>query len=293
MAQTPDHLVFSSLPPYHEDSVPTADGAAHAYFDFAKSQIVVVLADSLPNGTLQTLRYDLPNGVNPTVSWAVTTLPSGGYSYNYSISDDPRSARRSSSVSILTPDFDTTLARGDGSPWQFSMENTRVPDRSSTVGMAAMRRVTWTDTSTSNAKIVALTLAVTSQFAPGFCDLAIEGLVSTPLTAQVIASLPSSVVAAVQQATSPGIGIITRIATCPLFRSDTPKIVVASNYYAGIQHLMRNGSLDAGSSYVQQLSNYLQGFLSAGGVGMLAAPTFEPRSVLEQQIRDAISIALK
>jgi hypothetical protein len=254
---------------------------------------VIVLPDAGPNGSLQSLRYDLPNRTNPTLSWSVTSLPSGAYFYSYSISDDPNSGQRSSRISVLTPDHDSTLARGDKSPWQFSMESTRVPDRSSTAAMAAMRRIIWDDTSTATAKIAGLNLGLTSQYAPGFCDFSIEGQVAAPLTPEALASLPSSVLADVQQATSPGVGSVRRVAVCPLFRSDTPKTVVASNYHLGIQHLTRNGSLDSGSQYVQQLSSYLQEFLLAGGVGPLAAVTFEPGSSLEKQIQNAISIALK
>jgi len=291
--QTPTSVVFSTLPPLTPDSIPLSDGDARAFFDSAKNQIVIILPGPQSGVPPSVVRYDLPNRVNPVISWSVVPLKLGGYSYSYSVFDNPQSKQRSSQISVLTPDHDTTLARGDTSPWQFSLAETDLPDRTSTVAMASMRSVSWTDPSASGAKISGLSLGLTSQYLPGFCDFFVSGQVLAPLTPQALALLPPSIIADLQRAISPGIGNVRRTAVCPVFRADTPKTIVASNFYLGIQRLANHGELDSASSYMQQLSSYLREFLSAGGAGALAAPALEPGSALETQIQDAISISLK
>lgn len=298
MAQTPSgtsptRIAFSPLSPFTDAAVQNPQSAPSALVDFAKNQIVVVTTQSEADGSPVILRYDIPNRVNPTIAWSVSSLPSGANAYSYTVSDDSQSLQRSARISMLTPGFDTSLTRSDTSPWRLSLENTDVPDRSSTVSMAAMRRVIWNDPVSSATRISGLQLGLTSQFAPGFCDLYVEGQVPAPLTAEAAAQLPASILASVQQALSPGIGSVKRTGLCPLFRSDTPKTVVASNYYLGIQHLIRNGALTSASPYAQELSSYLESFLSSGGVGPVAAPAFEPGNAFERQIQNAIAIALK
>lgn len=290
--QIPATLAFSTLPPYTDSNLPN-DGHAHALFDFPNNQIVIILPPDQSGGSPRTLRYDVPNRVNPEISWAVAASPSGGYSYSYSLNDDPQSRQRSSWLAVLVPDHDTTLARADTSPWQFSVTHTQVPDRTSTVAMAAMNMVSWSDPSPLLTRLVGQKFALASQYSPGFCAFFVEGLVTNPLTAQALASIPAAIAPDVQRATSPGIGSTQKLAICPLFRTGTSKTVIASNYFLGIQHLAKQGDLDSTSKYFQQLSNYLQNFLSSGGVGSLASPDFEPGPSLERQIQNALSISLQ
>ncbi len=292
-AQRVARMAVSTLPPLTPASMEPTDGQAHAFMDFANNQIVVVLPSVGPDGTHNTLRYDVPNQVNPTVSWSVSESAPGRYLYSYSISDDPLSRQRTGRVSFLVPEHDATLVRSDSARWTFAVEKTSVPDRSSTVSMAAMRQISWTDPNISPAKVVALQLSVSSQYLPGLCVISLEGQVPHPVTAQALASLPASVASQVQMAAGPGTGTMRKTAACPLFRPDTQKSVIAGNYNFGLQVLVHHGELDGNSAYVQQLSAYLRNFLQSGSPGPIPAPAFAPQTAAEQQIQQALRIALQ
>jgi hypothetical protein len=291
--QRPASLVFSPLPPFTPSSLLVNDGRAHALFDGSKGQIVIVLPGEQPGTPSRAVRYDIANRVKPIISGAVTPLQTDGYLYSYSISDDLSSIQRSLRISLLLPDHDTSLTRADTTAWQLAMSNTAVPDRTSTAPLAHMRSVTWTDSDSSTAKIIGVNLKLISRYLPGVCEMSIAGQVSSPLTDQTLLSLPPEIAGDVQRAMSPGIGTVTRWVVCPLFRQDAQKAVIASNYHLGIQHLVRRGDLNGASDYVQKLSAYLSTFLSAGGVGTLAVPAFEPVTDLEKQVQNAIAISLK
>ncbi len=292
-AQHVARMVVSTLPGFTPSSMEPTDGQAHAFMDFANSQIVVVLPSVGPDGTHNTLRFDVPNQVDPTVSWSVSESAPGRFLYTYSISDAPQSRQRTGRVSFLAPEHDATLVRSDSAPWAFAMEQTSVPDRSGTVSMAAMRRISWTDPNISPAKVAALQLSVASQYLPGFCAIELEGQVPHSVTPQALASLPASVASQVQMAAAPGVGAVRRTAVCPLYPTDTQKSVIAGNYNFGLQVLVHHGDLDGNSAYVQQLSSYLRNFLASGSAGPLAVPAFAPQSAAEKQIQQATTIALR
>lgn len=292
-AQHVARMTLSTLPGFTPASMEPTDGQAHAFMDFSNNQIVVVLPSVGPDGTHNSLRFDVPNQVDPTVSWSVLESAPGRFLYAYSISDAPQSRQRTGRVSFLAPEHDATLVRSDSARWTFATEKTSVPDRSSTVSMAAMRQISWTDPNISPAKVAALQLSVSSQYLPGFCVIELEGQVSHPVTPQSLASLPTSVASQVQMAAAPGVGTVRKTAVCPLFRADTQKSVIAGNYNFGLQVLVHHADLDGNSAFVQQMSAYLRNVLASGSAGPLAAPAFVPQTAAEKQFQQAIAIALK
>ena|GEM_PF-3626572 len=69
----------------------------------------------------QELRYDLPNGANPTISYALDKTADGVIVYSYVITDAANSPQRTKRVSFLLPEHDTGLTADSG--WELTAED--------------------------------------------------------------------------------------------------------------------------------------------------------------------------
>lgn len=264
------------------------DANQHVFYDSAARQLVVVPAASA--GPVRQIRFDLPNAVNPAISYVVGRKTGGGIRYSYVLTDDPNSRQRSKSVSFLLPDHDSGLAVGGA--WPTSSQASSTPDRTATVALAAMRWIRWEDSSSGPGKITGLTLNLTSTYLPGFADAVIEGLVPNPPTAAAASALDSTTAAQLARFLDPATQGHAALVLGPLFRPGASQVVIASNYSYGIHRLAQSGSLSGSSPYVQQALEHLGAFLRSQGSVAFMPVQVAPSAGLEQQIQAGLNLAL-
>ena len=290
LAQKPSRIVMSPVPIFEENSAQSSGPAkTGAFFDVKQNQLVLVLPGSGPLPVQ--LRFDIPNGVNAAIGFSLQPLGMGTIKYEYSLSDDTASPQRSNRLMILLPNSDSSLA-GSG-PWVFERERTSFAEHAGAAHMGTMTFASWRDPSSSEGKIAGLVVGLESTWLPGFADAFVEGHVKNPLGRSVLAGLPLQIAQQVEHFLQPGIGNSAHLVIAPLFRSNTPKIVVAANYHFGISALRQAGRIGAASPYADQLLQSLSRFVDAGGTGVLGATSAAPDGPLEKAIQQAVALALK
>jgi len=270
------------------EAAATTNTEQGVYYDLANAQ-AVILTRGAGGNVVGEVRRDIPNLATPAVSFSVQRSQ-GSLLYSYVLTDPPSAKQRTKSVSVLLPDHDSGLAT-TGWPTQFAA--TTLPDRSATVSMATMRSLTWEDQSLSSASIQNLQLALRSNYLPGLGDAEVQGLVNNPITPADFSGLSPDVAKQLSAFLEAGMGSTRYTVLLPLFRQDTSKLVIASNYSYAVSLLSRRQLLNSGSAYVTQLAASLQQFLGQGGTSAFQAVDAVPATPLEQAIQSAVAIALQ
>lgn len=262
----------------------------NVFYDVANAQ-AVILTRGADGSVSAEVRRDIPNRATPSVSFSVQPSEGAGLQYSYTLTDPPSAMQRTKSVSVLLPDHDSGLSAAG---WPSRFESTTLPDRSATVSMATMRRLIWEDTSLSSAKIQSVQFVLNSTYLPGFGDAEIHGLVNSPIMPSDFSGLSAGSAAELAGFLEPGIGSTQYKVLVPLFRQDTSKLVIASNFSYAVTVLSHQGVLNASSPYVKQLAASLQQFLlGQGTAGAFQAVAVAPTTPLEQTIQGAVAIALQ
>jgi hypothetical protein len=265
-----------------------ADVGQNIFYDLPNAQAVIVTR-AADGSITNEVRRDIPNRANPSVSFSVQRFE-GSLQYSYVLTDPLSAKQRTNSVSVLLPDHDSGLTVAG---WPSQFQSTTLPDRSATVSMATMRRLTWQDESMSSAKVQNLRLTLSSSYLPGFGDAEVEGLVNSPITPSDLSALPADSSQQLAGFLEPGIGSTRYQVLVPRFRGDTDKLVIASNYSYAVSVLSRQQFPNPGSPYLTQLAVSLRQFLSQGGASGLQAVAATPATPLEQAIQGALAIALQ
>lgn len=282
---TPRRLPAPIWPGEAAASVETKQGV---YYDLADAQALIVTRDS--SGTVTgEIRRDVPNQAKPAVSFLVQQSQ-GHLLYTYLLSDVPSAKQRTKSVSVLVPNHDSGIIAGG---WPANFSPTTLSDHSATVSMATMRKLTWEDQSSSPAPVQNLQLTLRSDYLPGFGDLDVQGLVQNPITSADFLALSSDTASQLGAFLEPGLGNTSYSVLLPLFRQDTSKLRIASNYLYAVSVLSRKGLLNSSSTYVTQLASSLQQFLEGSGAVGFQAVGAKPSTPIEQAVQGAVSIALQ
>lgn len=292
-AQRSARVVGSPVPFWPPEGIEAGrSGNQRVFFDSAENQVVFLLPDPSGLQAPRQIRYDIPNGATPSISFSVQAIADGKARYTYILGDDPRSRQRSQRLTILLPSHDNGLVSAPGN-WKFGTENTTLPDRTATVAMATMRKISWTAPGPNPA--AALALGLESSYLPGFAEAFVEGQVPNPLTQEVLGALPAEVASQATPFLEPGFGTSKYVVLAPLFRPNASKLVIAANYHYGVSVLTQSvlteeGRLDPKSAYMKDLLAVLGSFLRSGGVGELL-PKAAPSSALEAEIQKALTLA--
>lgn len=260
---------------------------ASVFYDVQNAQAVILTRDGNGNVTGE-VRRDVTGLARPSVSFSVQRLAQGAVLYSYALIDPPSAKQRTKRVSVLLPDHDGGLLAAG---WPSRFETTTLPDRSATVSMATMRNLIWEDPSVSATKIAYLQLSLQSTYLPGFGDAEVQGMANNPVTQSDIDVLSGDAAKKLAGFLESGIGTTRYLVMVPLFRVDTSKFVIASNYYYGVSALQRARLLSESSPYALQLAAALQEFLTQQGSGSLPATSAAPATALEQAIQSAVAIA--
>jgi hypothetical protein len=291
----PAHIFGSPLPPWPGDNVPlNTQGSEAAFFDFGRHQAVIVTPNSNSPQGYSISRYDVPNGNNAHVDFSIQPSAGGVIAYSYVLNDDPQSPQLLHRFTILLPGHDLTLASPRGAGWNFTTEQTGIPDRTATVLLGTMQMVHWSNQAPASSRASGLALTLRSSYLPGFADAFMEGYVGNPLSADQIDHLPASIAAPLKSLLQPGIASTPRIVLAPLFKPGAPQLVIAGNFRWGLQALSNSGILSGNSSYIRDLSQKLLDFIQAaasGGATSLALPSATPSSPIENTIQQAVLLA--
>ncbi len=288
-AQSPQAIpILTPAPVWPGESAAAATNGT-VFYDVPNVQAVILTRDGDGNVAGE-VRRDVAGWAKPSVSFSVQGLPLGTLLYSYTLNDPPSARQRTNLVSVLLPDHDSGLT---ASGWPSTFQATSLPDRSATVSMATMRNLIWADASMSTAKIQNLQLTLQSAYLPGFGDAEVQGMVNNPVTQSDIDALSGDAAQQLAGFLASGVGSTRYKVLVPLFRPDTSKLVIASNYYYGVFSLQHARLLSPNSPYVTQLAASLQQFTMQGGTSPLQAPAAAPSTALEQLIQSAVSIAFQ
>lgn len=288
-AQVSIHPVRTPAPIWPGDGKASGlDPKQRIFYDFPAAQAVILTRDASGN-VVNEARRDIPSRATPSVAYSVARSQ-GALRYSYTITDPPSARQRTKKVSILVPDHDSGLT---SIGWPTTFVSTTIPDHSATVSMATMRKLVWEDQSTSPAKIQGAQLGVRSTYLPGFGEAEVEGLVDNPITPADLAGLDAGATAQLNGFLEPGVGSTRYTVLVPMFRPDTSKVVIASNYSYGVQSFSLKRLLNSGSPYVAQLTASLDAVLQSGGTTAFQPVTSPPTTPMEQVIQAAVAIALQ
>jgi hypothetical protein len=272
-----------------DGSLSSLDPKQSVFYDIPAAQVVILTRDASGN-VLAVKRRDVPNRAAPSVAYTVQGAPGGLLQYRYIITDPASAQQRTRRISILLPSHDSGLS---AIGWPTTFVGTPFPDRSATVAFATMRNVVFEDPSSGSAKVQGLQLRLQSGYLPGLGEATVEGQVANPITSSDFSGVDKSVETALSGFLEPGLGSTRYTVLAPLFRPDTSKVAIASNFHYGISVLQTQGRLDASSAYVSQLLAALRGLLEASGAVAFPAVSAPPATPLEREIQNAIAIALQ
>jgi hypothetical protein len=286
--QAPARIVMSPVPILSPSDVRSGITGPAAFFDTARNQVVIFLANADGSPVFREERYDIPNGALGVVSFTVDTDNQKGTLFRYFMAPSVNTMQAIARFSVPLPQHDSSLEL-TATMLRTASTNTSLPDRANSVPFGVMRFISWDTGATQAALKSPVSAELRSSYLPGFTMGFVEGVTENPITPEVVASLPKELAERVQRFLQPGAGSSSHIVLAPIFRQDIAETAIAANYHFGLSALAKQGQIDAKSPYSKGLLEALALHIQSGAP--LALPDVKPVTPLEAEIAKAVKIA--
>jgi hypothetical protein len=289
---------FSPVPIWPQNGiVPDTLRQQYVFLDPSTNEVVLSVPEDWTapdNGIRKQVRFTLRNGTDPFVS--VHVQPSAGrFTYQYSVGNGAHARQALDSFGLFVPADPRILT--SHAVWKIDQIAT---SRSSQLPQPNPERLVELRWSASSAAAVPKNSSVygfevVSTAKPGFVTSVAEGRVEKLLPKSLAESLPEAAKVQLNEVLQPQWDGRLQLTLGPKFQPGTPQLIIAADFYTGIQRLTKRKILNATSPFVTSTLQMLDAFIQSGGQASLSAAAINTGSAqpgIEQEVSTALKLCL-
>jgi hypothetical protein len=269
----------------------------YVFLDPSTNEVVLSIPENATapdNGIRKQVRFTLRNGTDPFVSVHIQPSAAGRFTYQYSVGNGAHARQALDTFGLFVP-ADPRI-RASHAAWRSDQIATSRSSQLPQPNPERLIELRWSASAVAvpkNSSVYGFEVISTAK--PGFVTSVAEGRVEKVLPKSLAESLPEPAKLQLNEVLQPQWDGRLQLTLGPKFQPGTPQLIIAADFYTGIQRLAKRKILNATSPFVTSTIQMLDAFIQSGGQASLSAAAISTGSAqpgIEQEVATALKLSL-